>query len=127
LPLPLLDYFNLRLILILSELQCRWLHRATWVQTELFLTFPSPAVKSITLIPLNSPETAGRFRVWLQHTLPDADSGGEPNGGKGSQEITTTLLHDRKIQGGFPELKQLKQRIRDIIQPGLSLGHSDKK
>lgn len=39
--------------------------RATWVQTELFLTFPSPALRSITLIPLNTPETGGRFRVWV--------------------------------------------------------------
>lgn len=37
------------------------------------------------------------------------------------------LLWDRKIEGGFPELKDLKQRVRDVIQPGVSLGHSDKK
>lgn len=39
--------------------------RATWVQTELFLTFPVPIIKSITLQPLTSPETGGRFRVWI--------------------------------------------------------------
>ena len=58
------------------------------------------------------------------------------------------LVWDRKVEGGFPELKVLvrsnsvhvrrfaslrapvsisqKQRIRDRIQPGKSLGHSDK-
>jgi len=90
--------------------RCRWLHRATWVQTELFITFPPPALTSISLIPLNSPETGGRFRVWLSASA-------DP----------PLLVWDRKIEGGFPELKVLKQRIRDVIQPGTSLGHSDKK
>jgi predicted Rdx family selenoprotein len=30
-----------------------------------------------------------------------------------------------QTEGGFPELKILKQRIRNIIQPELNLGHSD--
>ncbi|KAJ6601164.1 Rdx type Seleno protein, partial [Mycena vulgaris] len=90
--------------------QCRWLHRATWVQTELFLTFPPPSIGCIALLPRNSEETAGRFRVWV--TL----SGAAPQ-----------LAWDRKVEGGFPELKVLKQKIRDIVQPGKSLGHSDKK
>ena len=54
--------------------------RATWIQTELFLTFPTPAIKSIALIPLNTPETGGRFRVWLDK-------------GEGKSE----LLWDRKV------------------------------
>ncbi|KZT72618.1 hypothetical protein DAEQUDRAFT_762894 [Daedalea quercina L-15889] len=89
--------------------RCRWLHRATWVSTELFLTFPTPTLKAITILPLNSEETGGRFRVWLFLD-------GQP----------PSLVWDRKIEGGFPELKVLKQRIRDRIQPGKSLGHSDK-
>jgi len=88
--------------------RCRWLHRATWTQTELMLTFPPPALLSVSLVPLNSPETGGRFRVWL--TL----------------EQDTVLLWDRKSEGGFPELKNLKQRVRDKIDPGRGLGHSDK-
>ncbi|KDR83325.1 hypothetical protein GALMADRAFT_132790 [Galerina marginata CBS 339.88] len=107
--------------------RCRWLHRASWVQTELFLTFPPPAIGSIALIPLNKDETAGRFRVWL--SIPGLDA--------------PLLVWDRKVEGGFPELKVLvrvifllhkvdntssslqKQRIRDQLQPGKSLGHSD--
>ncbi|KAF7307525.1 hypothetical protein MIND_00547100 [Mycena indigotica] len=106
--------------------RCRWLHRASWVQTELRLTFPPPAIEAITLIPRNSEETAGRFRVWV------TENGNAPR-----------LVWDRKTEGGFPELKVLvsiinsslqyfnllrsqKQRIRDILQPGKSLGHSDK-
>ncbi|WVW82709.1 hypothetical protein I302_104720 [Kwoniella bestiolae CBS 10118] len=89
--------------------RCRWAPRATWIQTELFLTFPNPLLRSITLLPLNAPETGGRFRVWLDFGK-----------GKGDE-----LVWDRKTEGGFPELKVLKQRIRNIIQPDLNLGHSD--
>ncbi|KAJ3993141.1 Rdx family-domain-containing protein, partial [Lentinula boryana] len=95
--------------------RCRWLHRATWTQTELLLTFPPPVIECISLLPRNSDETAGRFRVWL--TMPDEQAGSLP----------TTLLWDRKAEGGFPELKVLKQRLRDKVQPGKSLGHSDNK
>jgi Rdx family len=35
------------------------------------------------------------------------------------------MLWDRKIDGGFPEAKVLKQRLRDHIDPDRSLGHSD--
>ena len=31
----------------------------------------------------------------------------------------------RKRDGGFPEIKILKQRIRDFIAPQMNLGHSD--
>ena len=67
------------------------LHRATWVQTELCLTFPTPAIGCVSLIPLSSEETAGRFRIWL--TTPN--------------EPEPLLMWDRKVEGGFPELKVL--------------------
>ncbi len=66
------------------------LHRATWTQTELFLTFPPPLIGNISLHPLNSDETAGRFRVWIT---------------VGTE--SPHLLWDRKVEGGFPELKAL--------------------
>ena len=102
------------------------LHRSQWVATELLLTFPPPELASISVIPLTSDETAGRFRVWV------------------FADVGPTLVWDRKVEGGFPELKVLvegfrvcfrsasltivseqKQRIRDKIQPEKSLGHSD--
>lgn len=105
------------------------LHRATWTLTELALTFPSPVVQSITLIPQNASVTAGRFRVWL---FINEETPGERK---------SVLLWDRKTEGGFPEMKVLvsrlsslwflhsnslqKQRVRDQIAPGKSLGHSD--
>ncbi|KAJ7361043.1 Rdx family-domain-containing protein [Mycena olivaceomarginata] len=97
--------------------RCRWLHRASWVQTELLLTFPPPTIGCVVLLPRNSDETAGRFRVWVTKTPAT----------NGEAAAPPQLAWDRKVEGGFPELKVLKQRIRDIVQPGKSLGHSDKK
>ena len=36
-------------------------------------------------------------------------------------------IFSRKEQGRFPESKELKQLIRDRIDPEMDLGHSDKK
>jgi predicted Rdx family selenoprotein len=67
------------------------LHRATWTSTELFVTFPPPALKSITIVPLNAEDAAGRFRIWLT-----VNEGAPP-----------ILVWDRKVEGEFPELKVL--------------------
>lgn len=102
--------------------RCRWSARATWVQTELLATFSatgesadkmdeSPSTLSaVTIIPRSNPETAGRFRVWLYK----------------AGEAEPHLIHDRKTEGGFAEMKVIKQRIREIIDPNRGLGHSDK-
>ncbi|GAA5823387.1 hypothetical protein JCM3770_006848 [Rhodotorula araucariae] len=113
--------------------RCRWLHRAVWTQTELFLTFPPPAdvssppgLRAITLVPRNTPETGGRFRVWLLRYR-SLEHEFEETVGKGKERWNGwELVWDRKIEGGFPELKELKQRIRNIIAPAQDLGHSDK-
>lgn len=57
-----------------------------------------------------APADSGVFRVWIQA---DADS-------------EDKLLWDRKTQG-FPDSKDLKQLVRDIIDPARHLGHSDRK
>ncbi len=36
------------------------------------------------------------------------------------------VLWDRKIDGGFPETKELKRRVRDLVEPGKGLGHVDR-
>jgi selenoprotein W-related protein len=41
--------------------------------------------------------------------------------------VEDTILFDRKREGRFPEVKELKQLIRDRVAPEKSLGHSDKK
>jgi selenoprotein W-related protein len=35
------------------------------------------------------------------------------------------VLFSRAQEGRFPELKELKQRVRDVVAPGRPLGHSD--
>jgi len=36
------------------------------------------------------------------------------------------LIWDRKRDGGFPDVRHLKQLVRDKVDPGRSLGHTDK-
>ena len=40
--------------------------------------------------------------------------------------LTATTLWDRKMDGGFPETKELKRRVRDVVEPGRDLGHVDR-
>lgn len=32
----------------------------------------------------------------------------------------------RTMEGGFPEIRELKQRVRDVIAPDMGLGHSER-
>jgi len=79
--------------------QCRWLLRAGWMVQELLTTFEQE-LAGVTLVP----GTGGVFEVRL---------GGE-------------TVWSRKTEGRFPEVKELKQRIRDRVAPGRDLGHSDR-
>lgn len=80
--------------------QCRWLLRAAWMAQELLITFEAD-LNAVSLMP----GTGGVFEVRL-------------NG---------AVLFSRKAQGRFPESKELKQLIRDVIAPERDLGHSDKQ
>lgn len=79
--------------------RCRWLLRAAWMAQELLITF--------------------------EHDL--AEVALRP-GGKGIYEIRLddAVIWSRAAEGRFPELKELKQRIRDRIAPDRGLGHSDR-
>ncbi|SJX65268.1 uncharacterized protein SRS1_16091 [Sporisorium reilianum f. sp. reilianum] len=101
--------------------RCKFGLRANWIQQELLSTFaPSPpnadsaadtaSVASVMLIPKVDDVSAGRFRVYIA-----ADASG------------LALVWDRKVQGGFPEMRVLKQKVRDVVNPRFGLGHSDKK
>ena len=79
--------------------QCRWLLRAAWTAQQLLLTF-GDELGGVTLVP----GTGGVFEVRL-----------------GSE-----VVWSRKAEGRFPELKELKQRLRDRVAPGRDLGHSDR-
>lgn len=80
--------------------QCRWLLRAGWSAQELLVTFEDE-LGGVTLIP----GTGGVFDV----------------------TVDGRLVWSRKAEGRFPEMKELKQRIRDVIAPERDLGHSDYK
>ncbi len=79
--------------------QCRWLLRAAWLAQELLTTFEQD-LHSVAL----KPGTGGIFEIYL-------------NG---------TRIFSRKEAGRFPEAKEVKQLIRDVIDPERDLGHSDR-
>lgn len=85
--------------------QCRWLLRAGWMAQELLTTFQDE-IGEVALIP----GTGGIFEIRAV-----------------SSEIGRQLIWSRKDEGRFPELKDLKQRLRDVIAPEKPLGHSDRK
>ena len=78
--------------------QCRWLLRAGWTAQELLTTFQAE-LGEVALVP----GTGGIFDV----------------------RVGEQVVWSRSVEGRFPELKELKQRLRDVIAPGRPLGHSD--
>jgi hypothetical protein len=44
----------------------------------------------------------------------------------GTETASTKTLWDRREDGGFPETKELKRRVRDVIEPDRDLGHVDR-
>jgi selenoprotein W-related protein len=79
--------------------QCRWLMRAGWTAQELLTTFVDELAE-VALVP----GKGGVFEVRLD---------GE-------------TLWSRAAERRFPEMAELKQRLRDRIAPDRDLGHSDK-
>jgi len=65
------------------------------------------------------PATGGVFTVEITTTTGTADHGDEA-------KTAVVILWDRKTDGGFPETKELKRRVRDVIEPGRDLGHVDR-
>lgn len=83
---------------------CRWMLRAAYLAQELLSTFEDE-INSITLVPSRPPALGGTFAVMLD----------------------TKLIWDRREIGSFPETKELKQLVRDQLNPTKDLGHSDKR
>lgn len=79
--------------------QCRWLLRAAWLAQELLTTFESD-IGRVSLVP----GSGGIFEVRLNNDV----------------------IFSRKDAQRFPESKELKQLVRDRIDPARSLGHSDR-
>ncbi len=79
--------------------QCGWLLRAAWMAQELLSTF-AEELGEVALVP----GTGGVFRI----------------------ECDGELLWERKRDGGFPDVRTLKQRVRDRVDPERGLGHVDR-
>jgi len=79
--------------------QCRWLLRAAWMAQELLTTFQNE-IGELALLP----GTGGVFEV----------------------RIDEEIVWSRSDAGRFPEMKELKQLVRDRIAPERDLGHSDR-
>jgi selenoprotein W-related protein len=80
--------------------KCGWMLRAAYFAQELLTTFTD----DIHAIMLQPSAINGTFTV----------------------RIDGREIYDRKKAGGFPEVKMLKQMVRDIVNPEKSLGHSDR-
>ncbi|KAI0128619.1 Rdx family-domain-containing protein, partial [Xylariales sp. AK1849] len=95
--------------------QCKWMLRAAYFAQELLSTF-STSLGEVAL----QPSTGGTFVVAIEYSAPT--SSGDPT------RVTTQhrTLWDRKTDGGFPETKELKRRVRDVIEPDRDLGHVDR-
>ncbi len=79
--------------------QCQWLLRAAWLAQELLSSFADD-LERVALLPAS--------------------------GGVFSITCNGIPIWERKADGGFPEAKVLKQRVRDVIDPERDLGHNDK-
>lgn len=79
--------------------QCRWMLRAAWTAQELLSSFEGD-IGEVALIP----GTGGIFEVRAEGVT----------------------IWSRKAMNGFPQPKELKQRLRDVIAPGRDLGHADR-
>jgi selenoprotein W-related protein len=80
--------------------QCRWLLRAAWMAQELLTTF-NEELGEVAL----APGTGGVFQI----------------------RVDDELIWDRADHAGFPDIKELKQLVRDRVAPDKELGHSERK
>jgi selenoprotein W-related protein len=79
--------------------QCGWMLRAAYMAQELLTTFTG----DIHAVSLQPATLAGTYLI----------------------SIDGELLFDRRREGRFPEIKELKQMVRDKVNPQKNLGHSD--
>jgi selenoprotein W-related protein len=73
--------------------------RASWMAQELLSTF-STELGEAALVP----GTGGIFEV----------------------RVDGQIIWSRKDMGRFPDIKELKQLVRDRVAPGRDLGHTDR-
>jgi selenoprotein W-related protein len=96
-------------VVITYCVRCKWLLRAQWYAAELLQTFESE-VGEVALRPAAKDAEAGVFRVQVF-----ASDDGRP-----------VTVWNRKRDGGFPDIAELKRRVRDHVAPEMALGHADR-
>ncbi|MBI4337755.1 MAG: SelT/SelW/SelH family protein [Chloroflexi bacterium] len=79
--------------------QCGWLPRAIWLAQELLATFDQE-LSEVALVPA----TGGVLEV----------------------RVDGAMVWSLKAEGGLPQPKELKRRVRDLVAPGRKLGHADR-
>ena len=87
--------------------RCNWMLRSAWLSQELLTTF-NGTITEVALVPNHMGD--GTFEC----TVISADG----------DNLVEQTVWDRTVDGGFPEAKELKQRVRDIVAPSMDLGHS---
>ena len=80
---------------------CKWLLRSAYFAQELLTTFDGGELREVALSPA---PVAGTWTV----------------------SIDEQVVWDRKADGGFPEAKELKKRLRDQIDPDRDMWHLDR-
>lgn len=78
--------------------QCQWLLRAAWLAQEILSTFGTD-LGEVALVP----GTGGIFLITYNEET----------------------IWERNADGGFPDARTIKQRVRDRLDPGRDLGHID--
>lgn len=80
--------------------QCKWLLRSAWMAQELLSTF-GEELGEVALVP----GSGGIFEI----------------------RVDDSLIWSREKDDGFPDIKVLKARVRDLVVPDRELGHIDRK
>ncbi len=80
--------------------KCGWLARAAWMAQEIINTYVND-IQSVNLVPVDD----GKFEIFCDKQA----------------------IFIRYEEGKFIEIKEIKKRIRDFIDPERSLGHIDRK
>ena len=80
--------------------QCRWLLRAAWMAQELLTTFAAE-LGEVAI----QPGIGGVFEV----------------------RVDGETIWSRATQKRFPDVRELKQLVRDRVAPGRDLGHTDRR
>ncbi len=79
--------------------KCGWLLRASWMAQELLTTF-SDEISELSLVPSGT----GVFDI----------------------KVGSSVIWSRETDNGFPQIKELKRRVRDTLSPDKDLGHIDR-